>query len=349
MALMWSYRRVQRQLIFVSIAYLGMTAATLAAVCYAGTLYRPPEVADVDWQGAARYFIPILVMPYFLAGTLLCLLPGRASRYVQSAAVLGLLAFTIFYYRETAQIPRDYARDLWDYYPGDVRELDAIAEEYDLQYGLAGYWHARRYTLLSRNGLRVHQILAHPVSTSLMRPYPWLSNAHWYFETPGGGPAPRYQFILVTEGLGTWTPSRKEVIKRFGEPASVITFANGGMYALIYTRPCDVEFQEIAEHEFHFIREKFRFQVGEKVRFPGACTAVASAGFLAAARTYGNRRLRAGRAAQFRAVHAFPGSRDVSGDSGVKQFRFRGADRRLATVHASSQRRALIHGKRPHR
>jgi hypothetical protein len=96
-----------------------------------------------------------------------------------------------------------------------------------------------------------------------------LSNAHWYFETPGGGPAPRYEFILVTEGIGAWTPPRKEMIKRYGEPSACVPCGEGGMYVFIYNQPRDVEFQEIAEHDCHFIRDKYRFRVGEKVRFPG--------------------------------------------------------------------------------
>ena len=206
-------------------------------------------------------------MPYFLAGTLLCLLPGRASRYVKALPCLAC-------WRLPSSITAKRHR-----FPAIMHAIFGII----IRATFASSMRSRRI----RSPIRVGRLLARATIHSVVSQWtsgpsnscssgqhiahetlPLVENAHWYFETPGGGPAPRYQFILVTEGLGTWTPSRKEVIKRFGEPASVITFANGGMYALIYTRPCDVEFQEIAEHEFHFIREKFRFQVGEKVGFP---------------------------------------------------------------------------------
>lgn len=46
----------------------------------------------------------------------------------------------------------------FNYYPDYVRELDEIAEEENLQYGLASFWYAKPITVFSRKGLKVYHV-----------------------------------------------------------------------------------------------------------------------------------------------------------------------------------------------
>ncbi len=115
------------------------------------------------------------------------LLPGRhfvvlaawASVPLCSEALPCLAAGVHHFCTAKHRSPRLCTRSL-DYYPGDVRELDAMPK-IDLQYS----WRVTgtRDDTLCCFAMDFGSIdLARPVGASLMRPYPWLSNAHWYFE-----------------------------------------------------------------------------------------------------------------------------------------------------------------------
>ena len=250
-----------RGLLLVSVFYLAMTASTLGAVCYAGALYRPPHLTDVEWMGGSRYFIPVLVIPFFAIGIWLVRLPALANP--MAATIVVVLGLNLAH--QASKIPRADDQGVWHHYPPEVQQLDAIAKQHGLKYGLAGFWESKRLTLFSRNGLRVHPIIEQPVSVNGFIPFHWLSNARWYFDAPRGGGEPRYQFIVVKES-SIPSASRARTIETFGKPAAAIPL--GPQRVFIYNRPEDKRFREAVAHDSFFLREKFRFQINEAIRFP---------------------------------------------------------------------------------
>lgn len=256
----------QRGLLFASAYYVAACTVMTATVCYVGLLYNPPHYTDFDWRGAARYFLPIFFLPFYLVGIWLIPLRRAGWNRVSSAAIVGVLGFAAITLQSSSQIPRANDQAVWNYYPEFVEQLDAYAEEFDLDYGLAGYWEAKPITLFSRRGVKAHQVIASPVANSRMIAFPWLCNSRNYFETvPGRDGPPRYQFMLVNELLTVPTASRREMIANFGEPAA--EGSCGPFQLLVYNRPEDVKFQEIAQRECFIHRGRYKCQVGETIRF----------------------------------------------------------------------------------
>jgi hypothetical protein len=256
---------VHRGLLFLSAHYLAMTATCIAAISYSGAIYNPPFMLDFDWAGAARYFLPVLFIPYFLIGIWLVALRGWSSRRLPFAAMIAALACAGVQLEHCSRIPRSDDRAVWHYYPPEVAQLDAIAEEFGLEYGLAAYWEAKLMTLLSQRRIQVHAIIANPAAATKMVAFHWLSNGRCYFDAPRGRAAPRYQFIVVKEFPTLPTPSRGELIERFGKPAASLRC--GLYHVFLYNRPEDTEFQNVAEHDCYILRERYDFQVGETIRF----------------------------------------------------------------------------------
>jgi hypothetical protein len=257
---------VQRGLLLCAVFYLALTVSGVAAVCYSGLVYNPPYMVDFSWGGAARYFLPVLFLPFFLIGLWLVPLDGARSRRLPSAAAFGVLVLAGACHEQSVQTPRANDQAVWRYYPPFVAELDAIAAEHDLHCGLAAYWQADVAAYLSHRDLRVHQIIADGGAPTKMTSFHWLSSSRCYFDAPSGaaGP-PRYQFILVNERPNIPTPSRAELRERFGEPAAALPC--GPYYVFVYNRDKDAGFQDIVSQEASMKRGQFQSKLGETIRF----------------------------------------------------------------------------------
>ncbi len=210
-------------------------------------------MVDFAWEGAVRYFLPVLFLPFFLAGLWLSALPGKMCRLLSIATLITIMIYVAYYYNKTAPMERADDQAVWHYYPPFVEKLDAIADEYALEYGLTGYWEAKVVTLLSHRHLRVHQILSNPTAANRLVSFHWLSNSRVYFDPPYGSQhPPHYTFMLVKEFATLLTPSRAELIQRFGEPRAAIPC--GPYHVFIYDRESDDAFQDIANRECYFLR-----------------------------------------------------------------------------------------------
>ncbi len=257
----------QRGLLFFTSYYFAMTATCTAAVCYSGIIYNPPHTVDFAWEGAARYFLPVLFVPLFLSGLWLLPLGGRAGRWLPVLAIAGLFTLVAVRARSSVRGCRGpTTRRSGAFCPPYVKRLDAVAAQYGLEFGLAGYWEAKVASLLSRRHLHVHPVIANPIAVTRMVSFHWLSNAHCYFDSPRGhsGP-PRYQFMLVKEVLTHTTPSRADLKARFGAPAAIVPC--GIYHIVIYNRPEDNDFQEIASRECYIHRGRYDCNLGETIRF----------------------------------------------------------------------------------
>ncbi len=79
----------------------------------------------------------------------------NAWMMITSKAVFIALLLTMFGIG-VSKISSEGIDRFFNYYPDYVRELDEIAKEENLQYGLASFWHAKPITVFSRKGLKVY-------------------------------------------------------------------------------------------------------------------------------------------------------------------------------------------------
>jgi len=256
-----------RGMFLLSCIYMAMVASSLAAVSYAGLFYSPPSIVDVDWEEAARYFLPIYFMPFYLWGCWLTLLPTRWRKPMSIAVMSGLVVLCGTVYIQSTRVPRLDDQEVWNYYPTLTRQVDELAEQHGLRYGVCGFWESKSITLLSRRGVRVHPIAHAPYDRLRMVPFHWLSNSCWYFQGPRTDPTPpRYEFIVVKDFGVLPTPSLQDLDDIFGKPAYV---SRAGAFKLaVYNRESDALFQGMAREGAHFLRETFRGRLGESIHFP---------------------------------------------------------------------------------
>lgn len=104
------------------------------------------------------------------------------------------------------------AQTILSFYPESIRCLDALAAKYDLRFGLAGYWSAKYYTVLSHANLRIYQLSPQGEILHLD------NNIGWYLGSPGS--EPRYTFLLQDPDNGIELDLRY-IRDRYGPPALV--------------------------------------------------------------------------------------------------------------------------------
>lgn len=246
-------------LLLLAVYFLALVAANFAAVCATGVLDRP----EMGWSWGYKYFLPVFLVPLFgwgvWAEAALVARP-RCGRLVAG----GVLAAAAVAVAAAWQAPRQVTRDVWHWYPPLVQQLDDFAERHNLRYGLAGFWDARVITLLSRTGLRVYQVVRDDSAPGGFAPTNWLGNRDWFLGRPGSRhPDPRFSFVL----LGQEVPDRGKVVRAFGEPAA--SPACEGREVLIYNRPADSAFRDVARNSLNFLCASASGRPGESIRFAG--------------------------------------------------------------------------------
>jgi hypothetical protein len=256
----------QRQLL-ATVYFLALCISSLAAATLSGMLTASvPLSADYQWTIGTRYFLPVLLLPFFACSYMVTAFlqrryPGLPTWPIAAAILLASVGSLL---AARAQ-PHEGGQAVWQYYPANVRELDEAAGRLGVRDGLADHHSARVFTLLSRQGLRVRAIVRNADSPSGCAPYPKLGNMRWY--TPDGF-APSF-IVIYDDGMGIdlhRTPSRAEIIARYGEPAE--STSAGGLAVLFYHRTGDESFRQMAQHDCGFIREMYSFKIHEVVRFP---------------------------------------------------------------------------------
>jgi hypothetical protein len=78
------------------------------------------------------------------------------SRHVSSFKGVFIALLLTMFGIGLSKISSEGLDRFFNYYPDYVRELDEIAEEENLQYGLASFWYAKPITAFSRQGLKVY-------------------------------------------------------------------------------------------------------------------------------------------------------------------------------------------------
>lgn len=202
--------------LFVVVMPLSVVCAVLAKGLYfnATTLHY--------FMGA--WLLPVLMLPILLV-------PRSGARLARAASTEALLGLTLVVLAASTARP-DARRLQTDVTLPLARCLDALVDEYHIQFGMSEYWRSKPLTLFSRRDVRVYQVAPD------LEPYHWLSNRYWHRGEPGSRfPDPSYTF-LVTDTLDTTA-----VLARFGEPAAKVSCTGGDVW--IYNRDTDSAFHRL--------------------------------------------------------------------------------------------------------
>jgi len=153
-------RRAHAAVALISLFALLSVLATLLATLLAGNTFT------------ARYLLPLFFIP--LASLPAALIAQPRWHAVAQAgfpvAATGLLLFASWQSLVTGQSLARYA----GFHPDWVACIDDRAADRNLTVGLADYWDAKYFTVLSQRGVKLLQVAPN------MEPFPWISNIKWY-------------------------------------------------------------------------------------------------------------------------------------------------------------------------
>ena len=250
------------------LAGFAMTATTVLAFLLSTA--SVDYLAVLDWGDMSRYFTGPISVGLFGWAFLLARLAGSGSRSVREAATLLPLALTVgVVVALSVRNPQpEPGRNLVDFRPTYLDEIDAICLKYDMKDGLSAYALAKQTTLFSRAGVKLR-----PIETVSKAPHGitalhWLSNSEYYWKAPRGRERPvKFEFI-VAHPNSPGMPTAEEMIRIFGEPAA--REKAGGHDVLIYNRPSDFKLHRFAELDARCITLKANRDGWEKITYPGA-------------------------------------------------------------------------------
>jgi hypothetical protein len=154
------------------------------------------------------------------------------KRFLLPVKIFSLLTIALFVligFRELNRINlREDSMRLFNYYPDYVKDIDELCVEYKLKNGLAGYWEARKITMLSRQDIRIYQTYEN------LRPFHHVVNQNWYYGTKDGKKAPTvFQFVLPDNLTDS-------IVFRKLEKHIIDTISKGDV-TLIMTEPFTIE------------------------------------------------------------------------------------------------------------
>ena len=83
-------------------------------------------------------------------------------------------------------------KNLSNYYPEEVKRIDEIAKDHNIQYGVGNYWYAKKTTMFSKENVRMYTALED------LRAWLHVTNENWYFTNRKGKYGnPRFNFVLL--------------------------------------------------------------------------------------------------------------------------------------------------------
>ncbi len=115
------------------------------------------------------------------------------SQVVKVLAVMLVVASTFSVIRNEQSNPTlSGLKKLSDYYPEEARLMDELAKEYQLQYGIAEYWFAKKITMFSKEDLRIYHVVHN------LHPWVHVTNENWYKKTGKGKYGyPNFNFVIL--------------------------------------------------------------------------------------------------------------------------------------------------------
>ena len=162
-----------------------------------------------------RYYIPVLVLPFFFTGFYLVTFTRvKAFRWIS----LLILPLSILIITSEVLLRKKTVAELINHQPVLPECVDRLASRHGLTYGLSDYWQANHVTYFSRRGVRMHQIERNMAT--------WLRNNNyfWYRGERDSGRVPYPNFIIM-DGL-----DKDLIVSKVGRPTRLERCANSEIY-----------------------------------------------------------------------------------------------------------------------
>lgn len=145
----------------------------------------------------SRYLLDIPVFIAILFGYLLTSMKSRNTYIFSSLAVIAI--FVNFLETSAGNPPASNENYI---------QVIKFLKNNNLDYGLAGYWNAAPFTLLSDGNIKVRQVLVN--ASGDIAPFAWLSNRDWYKEVK------HPQFVIIGKS-GNFGLTSLVVANNFGK------------------------------------------------------------------------------------------------------------------------------------
>ena len=160
---------------------------TLLIVFVLGTLITPVLSGAFTGFDAFRYNIPAIIVLWLYPGYILRKLPIK-NRVIRSISYGTTLVGVVILFINLKQF-----RKTMNFYPEIAQQVDSLANEAGVKYGVAEYWDAKRITLFSRTGLRVY------TAYDVMTPWYHVMNQNWFYQQKEDHSKPvDFEFIVYT-------------------------------------------------------------------------------------------------------------------------------------------------------
>ena len=156
----------------------------------------------------------------------------RVNRLSVQVVLIILLLLPVLFFGKP--FLRHGIKDVTQYYPDVVRRMDIIAEQRDLNYGLATYWYAKYITMFSRTGVRIYTVYED------LSPWYHVTNENWYHQGGQGKHGnPAFTFVLMDQ------IHAEKVGQKLGPPLESIPFEGSRInlyHSFVFDRERNVVF-----------------------------------------------------------------------------------------------------------
>lgn len=261
--------RINPAFTFFCLFSLVMAACGVAVFILTKTSYL--NVGKTPWPGYSRYFQGQLGMAIFGWAVLASrgIMVARRAWLRGAITAVPLVCLVVLNASLTTD-GRGTASDLTDIYPDFVADIDRVCQERNLHHGLAGYWLAKRVSVLSRAGVVLHQTTHCESSEVGFHADFWLNNGAHFWRGPADSPDDfRPTFFVVPTSEWIFPELNEDLLTaRLGEPAERIPIRQN-LVMLIYNRPQDSLVHNFAEFDEVVLNLKFRMNRPHAVRYPG--------------------------------------------------------------------------------
>ncbi len=180
------------------------------------TLIAPIINGSYVSQAILRYNIYSLYAGVFSIGFLLYKF-RLPLNYLKIILVLFMFIESVFIFSKMkSQNIINGLSNFMNYYPEEVQCIDQLSVKNNLSYGVADYWNAKQFTMLSRNNIRVYTIFDNSGA--------WyhVTNQNWFYkEGKGKYGNPEFNFIIPQR------LSKDNISKQLGIPIDTLHCANG--------------------------------------------------------------------------------------------------------------------------
>jgi len=180
-----------------------------------------------------RWSQPAYILSFFILAIIISKYRDRLTFGFKAG--ISITIFILYFVAIIFQAQYFELKNLNYPYPEEVQCFDDLASQYNVKNGLGLYQYARRWTIISRAGLRINGLRSNLEIRSA------INNLAWYREDPQKleGEYLEYQFIV------TYALDKELITQKFGTPAYKERCGQFEVY--IYNKEKDVAFRRFGE------------------------------------------------------------------------------------------------------